>query len=579
MFPVKALESILEQGWNDPHPSNIGHDTHRPMGYSETLALHLQPSLARLIGRIWQAENEKDGAEVERLVQHIHAERIAEAAPEKCERLRGLLSGHLSADAVVRVPSCVAFQDDGLARRAFPAIFAKADKDGLIPLKNLEPVLPGVYKHGDLLLFAHQYFRRSLSRFNTLNEPFLERFQELAENKKLDLRIALDESLVGLAETLLRTIELQYWWGPKFTDELPQISLGVTKHGNTEFERVFNGVSRTEFWWYEQNERTFECEEVLEYPSLGISRGHFGCRFVHSIIDSKTDHSKHLDGAVRMYNEDAMLTRIDVDIMHAGRRSEYTKLWRVDEELDVPTWKALISDYFRDNHLVGEYFGGKEKNDAGTRPRTLQLDSTTASVVDFAPCTMARGDGVRIAISYHPIAASLSGKRVIEPANELEGPDGSRSCVEECTVDLVKLLRRRGETIEWPANTIRVAFEDFVFGLPLIAHCESDAVDAAQRTQDAIAEYCVALSRNGDDRMLGYHLGVRFADRDVIFSFAGHVRDLDDWFHSKCSLCLRIEKQSVNGPAQQSRNCPGFFQLPAMCPHWRTCSKSAAHFH
>jgi hypothetical protein len=246
IFPVPVLESMLNQGWNDPRPSNIGHDTHRPVGYAEILALHLQPRLARLIGRIWTVENERDAAIVEKIVQRFHTRQNAEADPEKCERLRSLLKGHISSDAVVRVPSCVAFLDEGLAKRAFPTIFGQADKDGLIPLASLNPVLPGVYKHGDLLLFAHQYLRRALSRFNTLNEPFLKRFQEL--DKNLHLRIALDESLVGLADTLLNAIELQYWWGPKFTAELPGISLGVTQHGNTEFERIYNGISRTEFW-------------------------------------------------------------------------------------------------------------------------------------------------------------------------------------------------------------------------------------------------------------------------------------------------------------------------------------------
>jgi hypothetical protein len=269
-----------------------------------------------------------------------------------------------------------------------------------------------------------------------------------------------------------------------------------------------------------------------------------------------------------MYDEDGMLARIDTDIMHAGRRSQYTKLWRVDEELDVLTWKALINDYFRDNRLVGEYLGGKEEADEVTRPRVIQLNSGTASVVDFAPCTMKRGDGVRIAISYHAIASSLSGHRVIEPTRELESPTGARAYVEDDTVDLIKLLRRRGEIIEWPDNTIHLAFEDFVLGLPLIAHYDSDAVNAAQRTQHAIVEYCAALSKNGEDRMLGYHLGVRLSDREVIFSFAGHVDDLNNWFQSGCSRlpvkCEAIGQWAGAAIEELSRLFPSARDIPPL---------------
>ena len=535
MFPVSVLESTLEQGWKNPRPSNLGHDAHRPVGWAETLALHLQPKLARLLGRISVVENAEEAAFAEKLVQHFHAQRLAEVDSEKRASLHSRIKEHLSQNASIFVPNCVAYKDAGLARRVFASIFARADKDGLVPVAALHPILPGVFEQDGLILFAHPFFRRALSRLNTLNEPFLKRLQHLSIDPQLDLRIALDPDLVGLAETALTSIELQYWWGPHFSDELPNVQLGVTRHDNDEIERIFNGISRTEFWWYEQKERTFECEEVLDNPSLGVSSDHFGCRFVHSIVDPKTGRSKHLDGAVRMYGQEAMLSRLDVDLMHAGRRSQYTKLWRVDQEIDVPTWKALISDYFRDNHLVGEYLGGKEEDDQLTRPRTVTLDSPTASITDFAPCTMSQGDGVRISISYRPIAESLAGERIFVPTEEITLPDGKSSYVEACTIDLIKLLRRRGDKAEPPPDAVYLAFEDLVFGLPLIAHCGSNAVQDAQRTVDAIAEFNAALVKHQQDRMLGFHIGIRLADRDVIFSCAGHVNDLAQWLGSDCA--------------------------------------------
>lgn len=562
MFSVRGLESTLEQGWREPRVSNLGHDAHRPVGWAETLALHLQPKVARLLGRISVAESPEECAAAARLAQHLHSKRIAEVDPAKRSVLHDRIKQHLSSDALVALPGCIAYKDSGLAQRVFPAAFDHPDKDGLIALTTLRPVLPGVFEHDGLIFFAHPFFRRALSRLNSLNDPFLRRLQAAAANGRLDVRIALDTDLVGLAETALASIELQYWWGPHFSDDLPDVRLGVSQHGNDEIERLFTGILRTEFWWYEQNERTFECEEVLDNPSLGVSTDDFGSRFVHSIVDAKTGTPKHLDGAVRMYDEEGMLARLEADLMHAGRRSRYTKLWRIDHELDVSIWKALISDYFRDNHLVGEYLGGTEDDVELTRPRTIALNSPDAPITDFSPCTMSAGDGVRISISYHRTADSVAGERVFLSTEEITLPSGQRSYVEACTIDLIKLLRRRGNAAELQDAAV-VAFEDLVFGLPLVAHCGPDARRDAQRTIDVIAEYTNALVRHQQDRMLGFHIGIRFADRDTFFSFAGHVNDLQKWFASD-SASLPQSQEEIGRWAERAME-----QLSRMFPHAR----------
>ena len=69
----------------------------------------------------------------------------------------------------------------------------------------------------------------------------------------------------------------------------------------------------------------------------------------------------HLDGAIRAYDDEKMLHRLDVNLKHADRNTVYTKLWRVDQQIPVETWKELITHYYRDNHLIGEYFGGTDQ--------------------------------------------------------------------------------------------------------------------------------------------------------------------------------------------------------------------------
>jgi hypothetical protein len=532
-MPVPVLESSLDQTWDKPLPSSIGHDVHRATGWTTVIALHLQPRLARIFGAVNYAENPEEMNFVRHVLDGTISRHIAALDQQKLAELKSRLAGALSENAKPHAQNCAAFHDSGLARRAFPNLFSKCDKDGLIPLRYLNGVAPGIFEEGGLLLFAHQFFRRSLSRYNTLNDPFLQRLSNTAKDRKLDVRIALDDDLVGHPGTLLKNIELQYWWGPHFSDKLDEIEIGVTRHEASQTERFFNAVSATEFWWYEQDGRkTFECEEVrdLDVPSMGKSATEFGCRFVHSILDLGTEHSIHLDGAVRLYTEDLMLERVDKDIMHFGRRADYTKLWRVDGVLPVEVWKTLINDYYRDNHLVGEYFGGKEEGEEAVRPKLIKIDEG-GSIDEFAPCTMARGDGVRIAISYHPQSSNTLA-RVIDPRERYNNGEGWVDYVEACTVEFIKLIRRRGETVDLPDDVAIIAFEDMVTNLPLIEHCDPSALERARVTLEVIRDYCIALNGRGHDRMVGFHVSVRFSDRDAHFSFAGHVADLCAWFRS-----------------------------------------------
>lgn len=533
IMPVPVLESSMNQAWDKPLPSSVGHDLHRALGWNNVIALHLQPNLARIVGAIRYAETSEEMAYVRHVLNEMVSRRLSELDPEEVAELKTRLGDFLSANAKRHAQGCTAYLDSGIAARACPAIFVRRDADGLIPMSALNCVGPGVFEQNGLLLFAHQFFRRSLSRYNTPNDPFLKRLCAIARNEALDVRIALDEDLVGLPGTLLNNIELQYWWGPHFSDVLNETQIGVTRHESSESDRFFNAVSATEFWWYVQDERrTFECEEIrsLDVPSMGKSTKEFGCRFVHSILDSGTSNSIHLDGAVRLYDEDLMLERVDKSIMHFGRRAQYTKLWRIDGVLGVTDWKALISDYYRDNHLVGEYFGGVEPGEEEMRPKVIKIDEGR-SIHDFAPCTMSRGDGVRIAISYHKHSDSSSSRAII-PINRYDKGDGWIDYVETSTIEVVKLLKRRGEAMEFAQDTAIIAFEDKVSNLPMIEHCGDDANECAQITLEVIRDYCVGLSERGDDRMLGFHISVRFADRDAHFSYAGHVDDLSRWLQS-----------------------------------------------
>ncbi len=532
-FTVGALESGLEQSWKYGLPSCISHDLHRLIAWSKGMSLYLEPGLVRLAGLVYSPEDKEDEEELQQIFQESIQARLQKEFKPHSEQRYKRLSKLLSKEHSPLMPACAALVDTGLAMRTFPEIFQKKDKNGLIPLAELNPIGPGAFEIDGLLLFAHPFFRRSLSRYNSLNTPFLARFQEIARSQELDARIGLDPDMVGLASTYNEYIELEYWWGPKFTDELSDIDFGVTKHVAGEDQKTFHGISATEFWWHNQNEiRTFECEEIRDIPSFGVGKDSFGCRYVHSMLDKTKCIPNHMDGAIRLYDESRMIERIESDISKSGKNSNYYKLWRIDGELKISVWKELLNDYFRDNRQVGEYLGGEDNNEYNN-PHELITTTYSSPLSKFIPCNMEPNDGIRISVSYHEKTPQDPNIISFIPADFITTDDDRFYYIEYDSTEVAKLLRKKGYKVVIPNDTMLIAFEDMLLNFPRIHHSGEESISLAQVTQDVFLSLCTAWASRRDNRVISFTISIEYADKEVYFSFAGHVTDLVTWFKSE----------------------------------------------
>ena len=528
-MPLPTLADALEQGWLLGQPMFLNHDRHRLEGWTRALGIHLEPGLARLTGLCATPESEVEGEQLKNLVYDFFARRAAALVEPHRADLETRLKPFLQGKAQPIYLESAALIEPGLAERAFVDIFEKRDKDGLVPLSELPAVAPGVFERDGLLFFASSFFRRSLSRHNTLNAPLLTRLHGLAPTAGLSVKIRLDPDAVGLACTYQTPLEFAYWWGPKFKDDLLSIPNGITRHEADDRLRLFSGVSRTEFWWHEQNDlKTLECEEIMDIPSLGVSRSDFGCRYVHSIVDPKGKRPFHLDGAIRLYDEEKMLERLESDMYHAGRHTRYEKLWRIDGNISIPTWKEIITHYYRDNELIGEYLGGID--DSGhLRPQIV--DPEGDPLYRYVPTTMSPGNGVRISVAYQ--LPTEDGPAVELVAHDTFGSSSERSSyVEGDTFEIVKVLRRNGVSVSVPDGLMRLAFEDTSANLAMIMHRGPKAAETAEETLKAVKTLCDAWVARGDDRIVSFNIGVAYPDRTVHVSFAGHVVDFKQLFDS-----------------------------------------------
>lgn len=370
-------------------PSNISHDRHRVAGWATTSEVHLASDMTRQLGGLWRSETVAERETVHTVVEGFwRAYHAAQTDPFK-ETLHGRLDGLDLTGAQYLSTEAATILRPGIAMELYPQFFdtgrSFVDKDGLVDLAYLleatTELFPGVFhdRSRDLVLFAHPSFRRSQSRGNSLNAYVLRLFSETARAMPdLRARLRLDPDLIGDPGSARQPIELEYWRGPRFNDDISKIPSGVAEHKADERQRFYEGIDKTQIWWKspevrrspdggEQVYRTFEVEELVEHPSVGLGSNRYGCRYAHAEYDAAAGVISHFDGAIRAYEDGAYLTRIENAIDRAGKQADYTKLFRLDGPLPLATWKSLLTGFYRGNRLLPEYLGddGSEPDNAG----------------------------------------------------------------------------------------------------------------------------------------------------------------------------------------------------------------------
>lgn len=555
VFTPGALAGGLVQTFAAGLPSLVSHDNSRPFGWTTPRVLFFEPHFTRLCGVTEVPETREEQTRLRDAMMEFWAHR-AQARAGEVAILRSA-AGDAGSGAEVLLNECVSLYEPGIAKRLFPEVFVE-DDDGLVDLSSLDQLAPGVYRvsrRRDLVIYAHHFLRRSSSPLNSLNTPLLEQLHDLSA-KGMRPRVALDPDMVGLADSYKPVLEHQYWWGPLFSHDLVSIPAGVTVHAATDRERFYHGVLRTEFFWYSRKgQKILEVEEVRDMESAAPARESgqvptpFGCRYAHAIVNEATGQLIHFDGAVRLYSEEQMLERHDLHIDVAGRDKTYRKLWRVDAPISVEAWKRLLSDYFRDNHLVGEYLGAPQgalesdfeapANDQAVGDLREDLPGTSKPA-QAPSASSVRSPRAAIAIVMMP---PQKGPRAIRPEVVLLQKASPPTHHHECeAVEIAKLIRRSDESLEFASGETCIAFEDTYHNIPCIWHESSDAIPA---TVSALRTLAVAMNGAGSEISGGSHavafsIGVRIPsgtgdenggsslppDAALLLSFKGEAADV-----------------------------------------------------
>lgn len=547
MLPFSTIIKSYHDSWNSIIPMNLGHDRTKPIGYSMLTGIYMEPGKAYVTNESAIMETKEEHDKMCKMIKAYDYKIFCEEHKKELDILIEKLSFVLSDKyCVAPVGQAVAIKDKDIVYRLFSE-WSKTIKDGLVDARELEPIytknengkkgilVPGVYYKEGHLLFAHQFFRRSLSILNTTNEEFFNSFEKIRDIPTVKMQLALDMDMVGLVGTEQPEVEYQYIRGPHFNDDLTCIPEGVTCHENEHYDNVFSNLLSTQFFWHMQDgKRTFECEELCDKENITFDDGQtmlWGCRYVHSMINPSTGLPTHLDGAIRIYNDEQILARIDskTDISKCGKNSKYIKLWRIDNDFNVAMWKELISSFYRENGLIGEYFGGVDEKYDQIKKESDEHNTVVKKPNIFAHIELNEGDGVRIYFRYKSKFDIIADRDIgIYNKDSFILQDGRKvKILDADTVTLLKYLKRKGLSLRMPTTSL-IAFEDMIFNFPTLC-CKS--LQVADVVITAIKELCQAWVRNQDDRLVSFGLMVNLAAEAVHISFAGHVNDFEKLFN------------------------------------------------
>lgn len=542
MIPLKTIINSYRDSWNTVIPVNLGHDRTKPIGYTMLTGIYMEPGKAYLTNETAIMDTQEEHQQLHKMIKAYDYKIFCEDHKEDLDVLIKKLGNRLSGKfSVAPVGQAVATKDKGIVCRLFPEL-TELIVDGLIDVRQLEPVyrkqgnmqtgilVPGVYQKDGYLLFAHEFFRRNLSILNTTNEEFFNSFEKMRTVSDVKLQLALDMDMIGLLGTEHLELEYQYIRGPHFNDDLACIPEGVTCHENEHYDNIFSNLLSTQFYWYTQDEkRTFECEELCDRENISFDDGQtmlWGCRYVHSMINPSTGLPDHLDGAIRIYDGEQILDRIDAktDIRKYGKNSKYIKLWRIDNDFSVSMWKELISSFYRENALIGEYFGGVDEKYDQIRKESSEHNTVLKKINRFSHIELTEGDGARIYFRYAD-KFDVNEDRDIEIRNRdsFIDQDGVKMKILDAdSITLFKYLSRKGLRLRMP-NTPLIAFGDMIFNFPTLC-CRS--LHAADIVITAMKELCAAWVKSNDDRLVSFGLMVNLSNEAAHISFAGHVNDL-----------------------------------------------------
>jgi len=545
-FSVSALEDMVWLTALYGVPSNISHDMHRSIGWTYSKGLFFDYHKTLVIGHSLIGETNKDFEQIKLAKQNYINNLMHKSFEPFREDFISELGKLMSEKNNFFFNNLALYKKPQILFEAFPKIKDAIlnDRDKLISIEILldsfDYLGHGVFKDksSNLAILAHPFFRKSLSHYNNFHHLFLDELVNLHKTEDVSTKINLDLDYIGFAPSFNKTFEYEYWWGPQYNDNISDIALGLCVYKSDENERFYYNLDRTEFFWKSGGKlHEFELEEIKEEEAPTLEDT-YACRYIHSIYDKEKKMFDHFDGAIRGYSTELMLERISSKLTEFGRRSDYTKLFRVDKNLSLAKWKYLITTYMQGNPQIYEYFNLPKPNN-----KLEQINNQDKSVKEkYIPYSINKNDGIRMFVSYHPKLDHKDKERYVSITDSINWGDTSFNTIELFTVEIKKALNRLGQDLELPSDCKFISPEDYYINIPCIYHSSNNTQESINYTIEAIQLITDSLVKKSDKEILSFTLAWDIEDKEIRISIMGHVSDISNWLKQTNTIPVKREK-------------------------------------
>lgn len=531
-----ALDDMIWMGSDGGRPTNMSHDIHRFVGWSVVNGLYMSHELSYVVGNTYIPESKEEKIEMQERRLAFFYKYMNEAIQKYGKAFIEELSKHglYSADGQGRwfYNGIILYGYVDILYNAFPKLKEHIDDDGLILLEYLledfDYCGQGVFKskYNQLSNVLHSYFRRSYSIYNNFNFGFLDKLFEVYNNGNHSVKVRLEANLIGFAPSWKQSHEYEYWYGPKYNDEIESIPAGLTRYESDEIDKIYTNIKSTEFIWQKKDDGKqyqFEMEEVTDVEAPTLEKDTYGCRYLHALYDLNSKEFNHFDGAIRCYDLEKIIERIDTPMNQMGHQAEYTKIFRIDGQIPLDLWKAFITQYLCSNHSVYDYFDIPRPF-----PKQEKVKPNGKTLQDYVPYQIDKGDGIRLFVSYHDIK-HYGEKRCFCNYDSIEIGECLYDSFDFATIEVTKALWKVGAEIDMPANVKIILVEDYFHNIPQIFHSNPDCQKDLNKSLEGLHLLINQHIENNDDEVYSFSFGWNMDNRSVSVSIMGHVLDINCW--------------------------------------------------
>lgn len=576
-FAVSALEDMVWMG-SEGRPLGISHDFHRFIGWNVITGLYMSHEMSYVVGSSFLPEDKDEYQKLNDLRSGFFHRLMSELIGKYREDFTRELESHSLLNDKGRWfhTGAVMYGYHDILHSAFPFIKSMQDGDQMVRLEDLLKEFTyqgqGVFAHKKSLLtvFLHPYFRRSYSRYNNYNFGFLDLLFEVYNSGNKSVKVLLDPDFIGYAPSYIPCHEYEYWYGPLYNDDISSIPEGLQHLENDECDKLFNNVKCTEFVWQKKDDGKkyqFEMEEVVDADLPALPDDNYACRYLHSFYDFEKQEFNHFDGAIRIYDLEKMLDRIDTPMDKMGHQAQYQKIFRMDGNIPLSLWKGLITQYLCSNNLIYDYFGIERpfsKIEKQPLPKKESMEK-------YVPYVIGNGDGVRLLFSYRNEEVKTDVPRCFDVVDKGRLLDGKESKIAQFSiVEVFKALNRVGAQIELPRDIAFCSPHDHYHYIPCIQHGYGDIFKSLNETMDGIKLLIQQHVKRVDDDVYSFSLSWNVEGKTATLAFMGHVVDMNAWLQNvnsipteRAELKRWLEEQNkyVHTYGRDSENPNGSFHI------------------